>query len=129
MEFGPETRARVGQSLKFSAQSRDISQKDLSDALELSSSTISKIWSGALKKPTHYKAMASWLGHELGDLIRGEEDNADVVEGLEDTQVSEPVDATNIIELESRAFAQAPQNNRTCQIITIARPSQRQRVG
>lgn len=120
MEFGPETRARVGQSLKFSAQSRDISQKDLSDALELSSSTISKIWSGALKKPTHYKAMASWLGHELGDLIRGEEDNADVVESLEDTQVSEPVDATNIIELESRAFAQAPQNNRTCQIITIA---------
>jgi chromosome partitioning protein len=122
MEFGPETRARVGQSLKFSAQSRDISQKELSEALELSSSTISKIWSGALKKPTHYKAMASWLGFELAELIRGEEGGeADANTKLEHPEEgASEQDATNIIELESLTFAQNTSPARTCQIITIA---------
>jgi len=122
MEFGSETRARVGQSLKFSAQSQNISQKDLSEALSLSSSTISKIWSGALKKPTHYKSMAAHLGFDLEDLILGTpgSDQEEVIAKEDEAEAANVIALEDHAALNATTLANLTSSHRECQVITIA---------
>lgn len=116
MEFDDEIREHVGHVLKFTAQSRDITQKQLAERMGLSTSTISKIWSGSVKKPTHYEAMASELGFELRELM------ASVGAGSEGDASAESREVAEVIALED---AQSPEEDQgalsgACHVITIA---------
>ena len=73
--FDEGARVRAGESLKFKAQSEGVTQADLAASMGVSASTVSKVWSGLLKRPLHYVGMATALGFTLEEAL-GQEDRA-----------------------------------------------------
>ena len=71
--FDEGARVRVGEALKFKAQSEGVTQAELATSMGVSTSTVSKVWSGTLKRPLHYTNMASALDTTL-DALLGEDD-------------------------------------------------------
>jgi chromosome partitioning protein len=71
--FDEGARVRVGEALKFKAQSDGMTQAELAEGMGVSASTVSKVWSGTIKRPLHYTNMASALGTTLEALLGGGE--------------------------------------------------------
>ena len=62
-------RARLGQRLEALAQSQGMTQAALSRELQIQRTTLSKVFSGQVRKLTHYEAVARRLGTSLDALV------------------------------------------------------------
>lgn len=109
------TRERLGVSLKFMAQRQGMTQRALADALGITAPTVSKLWSGSIKKPQHYESMARHLGVTMESLLAPQVAAAPrttPAAAAPSEEAQEPV--ARVIPLE------VPQSRRGCQVITVA---------
>ncbi len=98
--FDESARLEVATTLRQLAQTQGILQRQLAEKLSLSEATISKIWSGKIKKPKHYQSLANALGTSIEAILTPSE--------------SEEVGA-EVITLKTPRKSDHP-----CQVITIA---------
>lgn len=112
LNFDASSRVLLGQKLKFLAQSKGLTQKELADALSLSTATISKIWSGQIKKPRHYQTVAEHFDVSLEALL-SEQD-------LDEVAPEPNVVPLNAHRPSAAASSAARTSTHPCQVITIA---------
>lgn len=69
MSYDDQARQELGKKLEALAQRQGLTQQQLSDELSIHRSTIAKVWSGQVKKLTHYESLANHLGVTLASLL------------------------------------------------------------
>lgn len=114
LNFDAPSRLVLGQKLKFLAQSQGLTQKELAHALSLSTATVSKIWSGQIKKPRHYQTVAEYFDVSLEDLVAQDHTALEEDRREELATTSEP----NVVPIS--AHRAPPVSSHPCQVITIA---------